>query len=80
MRRLGAGEMNDPEVWRAHLGRKASMRLKNHGDSSHPFTEAIGVIQSVKLDDIVGPTLTVVSRRGETRTALVADVLAAKIF
>lgn len=72
--------MNDPEVWRANLGRKASMRLRNPGDPTHPFTEAIGVIQSVELNEAGTSTLTVVSRRGETRTAPVADVLAAKIF
>jgi hypothetical protein len=72
--------MNDPEVWRAHLGRKASMRLKNPSDRNLPFTEAVGVIQSVELDDDGKPVVTVVSRRGQTRSAPVSDVLAAKIW
>ena len=56
------------------------MRLRNHGDPGHPFTEAVGVIQSVAPTEGGTVMLTVVGRRGEVRTAAVADVLAAKIF
>jgi hypothetical protein len=56
------------------------MRLRNRNDPRHPFTEAVGVIQSVAQDDAGRTTVTVVSRRGEIRSAAIEDVLAAKIF
>ena len=80
VRRLGNAELNDPDVWREALGRKASMRLRNRDDPHHPFTEAVGVIQSVTEDDAGKTSVTVVSRRGEMRSAAIDDVLAAKIF
>jgi hypothetical protein len=80
MKRLDDNERSDPDVWRAHLGRKASMRLRNPGDPLNPFTEAIGVIQSVDHHPRTGWSLTVVSKRGETRTVAIEDVLAAKVF
>lgn len=68
-------------MWRAHLGRKASVRLRNPGDPAHPFTEAIGVVKAVVTDEASGEAIvTVVTRRGQERAAPVADVLAAKLF
>jgi hypothetical protein len=80
MRRLEQSELNDPKVWRAQLGLKASLRLKNPDDPTYPFTEAVGVIQSVGPDDSGRERITLVTRRGEVRIASVADILAAKIF
>jgi hypothetical protein len=80
MRRLEPSELHDADVWRGQIGRKASMRLRNPGDPAHPFTEAVGVVQSVEPDDRGAVRLKLVTRRGEARVAAVADILAAKIF
>ena len=80
MTRLEPPELNDPAVWRANLGRKATMRLRNPGDPIHPFTEAVGVIRSVATDASGEAVITIVTRRGEERSAPVEDVLAAKLF
>jgi hypothetical protein len=77
MRRLEAAELNDPGAWRKLLGRKLSMRLRNHGDPAHPFTEAIGVVQSVRDEDAA---VVVVDRRGQAHEFALRDVLAAKVF
>jgi hypothetical protein len=80
VRRLGPDELGDAGVWRSHLGRKASMRLRLKDDPSHPFTEAIGVIQAVRTDATGAEVVVVVNRRGEEREVRLADVLAAKVF
>jgi hypothetical protein len=80
MTRLAPHELNDPQVWRAGLGRRATMRLRNPDDPDLPFTEAAGVIQSVDRDEDGRTTVTLITRRGEARSAVIADVLAAKIF
>jgi hypothetical protein len=56
------------------------MRLRNPGDPTHPFTEAVGVIQSVEEDEVGGVRLNLITRRGEARVAAIVDILAAKIF
>jgi hypothetical protein len=66
-------------TWRELLGRKVSLRYKLHDDPDHPFSEAIGVVMSVRGgpgDEVV----TIVSRRGETVELLATDVLARKVF
>jgi hypothetical protein len=80
VRRLEAFELNDPVVWKSFLGRKVSMRLRHHGDPEHPFTEAIGVVQSVRTDADGAARLVIVDRRGAEHVHALADVLAAKIF
>jgi hypothetical protein len=80
MRRLRPDELGDADVWRSHLGRKASMRLRLEGDPAHPFTEAVGVVQSVRTDDSGTGRLVVVNRQGEQREVMLSDVLAAKVF
>jgi hypothetical protein len=80
VRRLDPSELNDPRLWRGQIGRKASMRLRNPGDPTHPFTEAVGVIQSVEEDEVGGVRLNLITRRGEARAAAIVDILAAKIF
>ncbi len=80
MRRLDPSELNDPGLWRGQIGRKASMRLRNPGDPTHPFTEAVGVIQSVERDEDGAFRLKLITRRGEARAAAIVDILAAKIF
>jgi hypothetical protein len=80
VRRLDPSELNNPRLWRGQIGRKASMRLRNPGDTTHPFTEAVGVIQSVERDENGDFRLTLITRRGEARAAAIADILAAKIF
>ena len=56
------------------------MRLRNPGDPINPFTEAVGVIQSVATDASGEAVITIVTRRGEERSAPVDDVLAAKLL
>jgi hypothetical protein len=80
MRRLDPSELHNADLWRGHIGRKASMRLRNYGDPAHPFTEAVGVIQSVERADNGAVRLKLITRRGDARVAPVADILAAKIF
>jgi hypothetical protein len=80
VRRLGPPELNDPNVWRRQIGRKTSMRLRHHGDPAHPFTEAIGVVQSVDADRDGTVRLKLITRRGELKTTAIADILAAKVF
>jgi hypothetical protein len=56
------------------------MRLRNPGDPTHPYTEAVGVIQSVERDQDGAFHLKLITRRGEARAAAIADILAAKIL
>ena len=67
------------EDWRARLGRKVSLRFRLHGDPEHPFSEAIGVVQSVREVD-GRDHIEVVDRRGGVVSIAVEDVLAAKLF
>jgi hypothetical protein len=80
VRRLDPSELNDPSLWRGQIGRKASMRLRNPGDPTHPFTEAVGVVQSVERYEDGAFRLKLITRRGEARWAAIVDILAAKIF
>lgn len=75
MRRLEEHELHDEAAWRALLGAKVSLRYRIEGDSSHPFSEAIGVVQSV-----AGGAATIVGRRGNTSRVPLADILAGKVF
>ncbi|MGH2820813.1 MAG: hypothetical protein ACRDJ5_09180 [Actinomycetota bacterium] len=61
------------------MGRKVSLRYALHGDPQHPFSEAIGVLQTVGPAD-GGDCLTIVDRGGDTKRIPVDDVLAAKLF
>ena len=61
--------------WLQLLGRKVSVRFRLHDDPAHPFSEAIGVVMSVE-DGVV----TLVNKRGESRSFAIEDVLASKVF
>ncbi|MGH2729107.1 MAG: hypothetical protein ACRDJI_00700 [Actinomycetota bacterium] len=61
--------------WRALLGRKVSVRYHLHGEPAHPFSEAIGMVQSV-----ADGTVEIITRRGDVRSVPVDDVIAAKVF
>jgi hypothetical protein len=63
------------DEWRALIGRKVSVRYTLHDDPEHPFSEAIGVLQSV-----TGARLRILRRRGEVVDVALDDVLAAKVF
>jgi ribosome maturation factor RimP len=69
-----------PQEWRKLLGRKVSLRARNPGSDGHPFTEAIGMVQSVAADDQGFESVVVVNRRGEARSIRIDDVLVAKIL
>jgi hypothetical protein len=80
VRRVEPPDLNDPGFWRARLGEKVSMRLRNPGDDAHPFTEAVGVLRSIVPDQAGEPVVTVLTRRGEARGGRVSDILAAKLL
>ena len=61
--------------FKQNLGRKVSLRYRLHGDPDHPFSEAIGMIQSVEAD-----VVEIVNRRGEVSSIAIGDILAAKLF
>ena len=67
------------EDWKPHLGRKVSLRYKLH-DSDHPFSEAIGVVASVRSGPSGAQVLDVLTRSGETRSVPVDDIVASKLF
>jgi hypothetical protein len=65
--------------WPELLGRKVSLRFRLHGDPGHPFSEAIGVVMSVRGE---GPdrVLTILDRQGKRVEVRADDVLARKVF
>ena len=79
-RRNAASNAPTAEEWTQHLGRKISIRYKLHDDPAHGFSEAIGVVQSVRPNDSGVDELGIVTRRGDTKFVAVRDVLAAKLF
>ena len=78
--RNAASSPSTPEEWSKQLGRKISIRYKLHDDPAHGFSEAIGVVQSVRPNDAGVAELGILTRQGQTRYVPVADVLAAKLF
>ncbi len=65
--------------WRNLLGRKVSLRHRLAYDPEHPFSEAIGVVQSVHgSGESFG--IDVVNRRGEVVSVRLTDIEAAKVF
>ena len=68
-----------PPDWRPHLGRKVSLRYRIAGDPEHPFSEMVGVVQSVGWAE-GHEVLTLVGRRGRVETIPVRDVLAARLL
>ena len=79
-RRNAASSPPSAEEWSKHLGRKISIRFKLHDDPAHGFSEAIGVVQSVRPNDRGVVELGILTRHGETRYVPVVDILAAKLF
>jgi hypothetical protein len=66
--------------WQAHLGRKVSIRFHVRDDPAYPFSEAIGVVQSVAENADGDVILTLIDRRGITRSVPIDDIIAAKLF
>jgi hypothetical protein len=79
-RRSEASSLPSAEEWGKNLGRKISIRFKLHDDASHGFSEAIGVVQSVRPNESGVVELGILTRHGETRFVPIEDVLAAKLF
>jgi hypothetical protein len=79
-RRNAASSPTTAAEWSEHLGRKISIRYKLHDDPAHGFSEAIGVVQSVRPNAAGVSELGILTRRGETKFVPVDDVLAAKLF
>ena len=63
-----------------NLGRKVSIRFRVHGDTAHPFSEAIGMIQKVTQDDAGVDVVEIVNRRGSVSRVPVGDIVAGKFF
>jgi hypothetical protein len=80
VRRVGSHELNDPDFWRARVGEKVTMRLRNPGDATNPITEAVGVLRSLSADESGESVVTVLTRRGEARGGRVSDILAATLI
>jgi hypothetical protein len=78
--RNAASSPSTPEEWTKHLGRKISIRYKLHDDPAHGFSEAIGVVQSVRPNTSGIPELGILTRQGQTKYVPIRDVLAAKLF
>ena len=79
-RRNEANSLPSTEEWGKNLGRKISIRFKLHDDPAHGFSEAIGVVQSVRPNASGVVELGILTRHGDTRYVPVEDVLAAKLF
>ena len=73
-------ESRAPEVWRRYLGRKVSLRFRVHDDAEHPFSEAIGMVASVRATPGERAEIDVVNRRGVPSTVPLDDVTVAKVF
>ena len=65
--------------WKPHLGRKVSVRYRLHS-GDHPFSEAIGVVADVSEGEDGSEIVTILTRRGESRSIGSKDILAAKLF
>ena len=65
----------DATDWPRYLGRKISIRHRLHGDPSHEFSEAIGVVAGIG-----DGALSILTRKGETVTVAFADVIAGKVM
>jgi hypothetical protein len=64
--------------WRRCLGRKVSLRYRLRAANT-PFSEAVGVVASVHTDE-EGPSLSILTKRGETKIIPLADIETAKVF
>ena len=69
-----------PGDFRPYLGRKISIRFRLDDDSGYPFSEAVGVVQSVTGSEEGKDLLSIRKRRGEVVSVPVASILAVKVF
>ena len=65
--------------WRRCLGRRVSLRYRLHDDPEHPFSEALGSVQSVTSDK-ERVVVTLVDKRGKTFDIALEDIEAAKVM
>jgi hypothetical protein len=56
-----------------------SLRYRLPPPSDSPFSEAIGVVASVESTES-GPSVAILTKRGETKVVPLADIEAAKVF
>ncbi|HJR45148.1 MAG TPA: hypothetical protein VJ927_06040 [Actinomycetota bacterium] len=68
-----------PSDWKAHLGRKVSIRYRLHGQD-HPYSEAIGVVSGVVVADDGSQIVSILTRTGSSKAIAAPDILAAKLF
>ena len=69
----------DQQLWSSLLGRKVSIRFRLHGESRHPFSEAVGVVMAVEPVD-GDERIKILTRRGDQVVVAASDVLARKTF
>ncbi|MDQ3985288.1 MAG: hypothetical protein M3280_02165 [Actinomycetota bacterium] len=65
--------------WKQSLGRKVSIRFRLHDEREHPFSEAIGMVQSVRGEG-ESVEIEIVNRTGKVTSVPLADIEAAKLF
>ena len=65
--------------WRGLLGRKVSIRFRLP-DADTPFSEAIGVVSGVGAGPDGSTAVSILTKRGETKSVPLADIEAAKAF
>ena len=65
--------------WKLCLGRRVSLRYRLHDDPEHPFSEALGAVQSVSIGER-GAQISVVDRRGAVLTIDLEDIDTAKVL
>ena len=65
--------------WRRCLGRRVTLRYRLRDESEHPFSEALGTLQSVTPGE-GGVQISLVNRRGELLTLDLEDVENAKLM
>lgn len=70
--------MSEPS-WPSLLGRKVSLRYKLHDDPGHPFSEAIGVVMSVRGSGAT-EVVSLIDRKGRTIEIAASDIVARKLF
>jgi hypothetical protein len=69
-----------PDDWHSLLGRKVSVRFRLHGDPSHRFSEAVGVVQAVGPASGGDAVVSILKRHGEVVEVAARDVLACKLL
>ena len=66
--------------WRAAVGRKVSIRFRLHDDPDAGYSEAIGVVQSVRGDQGKEVEVSILTRTRGLVTVSASDITNAKVI